>query len=255
MTYDKHQPSGKTISLGILIVFFALVLAPLLAFANTDRLYLEKAMPFAGSVNSAMENLGYPKTGYRHLIFGQIEQETCSGPKSKQCWNPRAELKTYREYGFNFGQFTIAYTEGGKERFNVFEELRTRYKKELSGWTWENRFDPYYGVTAMLLKSRSDYAKVTFAATEQDRMNITNSTYNGGYGDILVRRRACMRQTACDPTRWYGHLELHSGKSRQPVKGYKLSWAEINNTYVSNIERIRAPKYRALLTVKPKSTT
>src|SRR4051812_47800489 len=51
-------------------------------------------------------------------LSSQVEQETCISLKHSKCWNPKAELKTPREYGFGFGQMTVTYNADKSVRFD-----------------------------------------------------------------------------------------------------------------------------------------
>jgi len=158
------------------------------------------------------------------MLGAQVESESCVSIKSKRCWNTRAELKTDREYGFGLGQITIT------KRFNVFEEVKAS-DKSLSNWQWDNRFDPRMQLRAIVIKDRNDFNRLRWAATVTDRLAMTFSAYNGGLGGLLKDRTLCSRTAKCDPTRWFGHIELTSLKSKVAVKGYGKSFYEINREY------------------------
>lgn len=171
------------------------------------------------------------------LLAAQVEQETCASLKSPKCWNPRAELKTSREYGFGLGQLTVT------PKFNNFEESR-RWDDSLKGWSWADRYDPQMQLRALVAYDRNLYAQVRFGRSEIDRLSFMFSAYNGGLGGLLKDRRICAATPNCDPNRWKGHVELYSFRAKTAVAGYGKSFFEINREYVHNVMVVRAPKYR-----------
>lgn len=185
-----------------------------------------------------------------HFLAGQVEQESCISLRHSKCWNPRAELKTSREWGVGLGQFTRAYRADGSVRFDKISELAATYPS-LSGWGWANRYDARYQLTALVEMDHGLYRQVRGAATERDRKAFTLSGYNGGAGGVLQDRRLCGNTRGCDPGRWAGHVERTSLKSRVPVPGYKQSFFAINREYVHNILDVRSPKYRAYFVEPP----
>lgn len=185
----------------------------------------------------------WPDAPMPAFLGAQVEQESCITLKHSKCWNPRVELKTKREYGFGLGQFTIAYRDDGSVRFNKWAEMRAKYPS-LRGWTWENRFDPGYQLTAMVELDKSIYRLWPDSATAHDRLGFTLSGYNGGEGHVRQDRLLCRNTRGCDPARWFGHVEHHSVKSRVPFKGYGKSPYEINREYPRNVLGFRMPKYQ-----------
>lgn len=185
----------------------------------------------------------WPDAPMPAFLAAQVEQESCITLKHSKCWNPRVELKTSREYGFGLGQTTIAYRADGSVRFNKWAELRTRYPS-LRGWTWENRFDPAFQLTALVEMDHSIYRLWPDAATTRDRLGLTLSAYNGGEGGVRQDRLLCRNTDGCDPARWFGHVELNSVKSRVPFKGYGKSPYEINREYPRAVLGFRLPKYQ-----------
>lgn len=158
-------------------------------------------------------------------------------------WKIHAELKTSREYGFGFSQTTIAYNKDGTERFNRYKELKQNFK-ELSGWKWEDRFDPkmhFLAITLSMQKLVKRFEGV--ADTKQDAWRMAASSYNGGSGDVLKSVMACKKIEGCRPGTWFSNVETHLNKSRIKWHGYGQSAYDINTGYVRFIEN-RAPDYR-----------
>lgn len=168
-----------------------------------------------------------------------IEQESCISLKHKKCWNPRAELKTDREYGFGLGQLTVTH------KFNAFEEVKAMHPS-MRDWRWEDRYNPSYQLRAIVLKNRNNFRAVSkWTPRNEDRMAFTFSAYNGGLGGLMKDRRLCANVKGCDTTRWFGHVEQHSFRSKVAVKGYGQSFFDINRGYVRNVwnETPRRKKY------------
>lgn len=194
-------------------------------------------LPVLASVTASL----WPTMPDKPLLAAQVEQETCASLKSAKCWNPRAELKTSREYGFGLGQLTIT------SRFNNFEESK-RWDGSLAGWKWENRYDPEMQLRALVAYNRNLYRQVApLASTEVSRLAFMFSAYNGGAGGLKKDIVLCKATRGCDPTRWSGHVEKTSFRARTSVKGYGKSFFEINREYVRNIMVVRSPKYRGLI--------
>jgi len=181
------------------------------------------------------------------LFAGQVEQETCSSLTGKKCWNPKTELKTSREYGFGFGQLTIAYDSLGKERFNSFKEMKT-IDKRLEKWQWEDRYNPNYQLQALVMKDKYNYNLMKgWKANHENKMNFVMNSYNGGYGGLVKDRILCGTKKGCDPNIWFGNVEKYSYKAKNTVSGYGKSFFEISREYVKNIRYVRSPKYEEYL--------
>lgn len=179
----------------------------------------------------------------RSMEAGQVEQETCISLTHKKCWNPRAELKTSREYGFGFGQITIT------ERFNNFEEIK-KMDESLKFWKFEDRYDPYMQLKALVVYDHFIYNKIIGTTSDYDRLCFTLAAYNGGLGGVIQERQICRTMKDCDSTKWFGNVEKYSRKSKKKFQGYGKSFFEINREYVSNILLKRRFKYEDYL-IKP----
>lgn len=178
-------------------------------------------------------------------VAAQIHRETCITPTHRYCWNPHAELKTRREYGFGLGQHTIAYTADGRVRFDKWAELRSRFPALLDEWTWERRYDARMQLRAVLLQD-SALARDCSAVTD-DSLECLFCSYNGGFGGFLQDQRLCAATPGCDPMRWWGNVERTSLKAKTSVAGYGASFFEINRSYVRFIMRSGAEMYRAAM--------
>jgi hypothetical protein len=184
----------------------------------------------------------WPALEPRSVLGAQVEQETCVSLASPHCWNPRAELKTDREYGFGLGQFTRT------DRFDTFSELRQRYARELAGWTWEGRYDARYQLRALVLADRDLFQRCEpLMASARDRHACMASAYNGGFGGFTRDRMLCANTVGCDRARWFGNVETTSYKARASAAGYRVSFYDVNRTYVRNVLDVRRPRYEAAM--------
>lgn len=178
----------------------------------------------------------WPGVPVPYALAAQVEQETCSSLKSRKCWNPQAELKTAREYGFGLGQLTVT------SRFDNFKEAK-KLHSSLADWKWENRYNPAYQLRTMVLMDKFAFNKISWASDDYERQAMSFAAYNGGLGGLLSDRTVCRATEGCDPTRWFGHIENTSKKSKAKYKGYGKSFFEINREYVVNIMTVRLTKY------------
>lgn len=201
----------------------------------------KNAVPLIEPLRNTID-LIWPNILARSYMASKIEQESCISLKHSRCWSPYAELKTSREYGFGLGQITVAFHKDGTERFNVWKDL-TRLDPVLKDkWTWENRFDATLQLRATILKSKASFDAVRFkTASPEEHMAFGLVTYNGG--SVLVDRRICVATKGCDPSRWYGNVELYSKKSKVVQKGYGQSFFDISRAYPRNIMYVRRAKY------------
>ena len=231
--------------MGARVAFLVLLLVGVTASAFASQRIPDGAQRFA-PVLVEVQGEVWPQAPAPYTLAGLVEQESCISLTHSRCWNPRSTLQTSREYGFGFGQITIAYRADGSVRFNKFEELK-RAHPSLRGWEWADRFDPGKQLTAVVEMNLDLWRRIARApgATVDDQWAFVLSSYNGGLGGLLKDRRLCDNTRGCDPSRWFGNVADHSTKSRRPQSGYGgRSWYEINRGYVRNVLTVRRDKYR-----------
>lgn len=178
----------------------------------------------------------WPSHPYPIYLPAQVEQETCPSLKHSKCWNPRAELKTSREYGFGLAQITVT------EKFNNFLEAK-KWDKSLRDWQWEDRYNPEYQLKALVAYMRNINRSINGAANTYEKYAMTLSAYNGGQGGLNKDRIMCKSTRGCDNSKWFGHTELYSFRSKTAVKGYGQSFFHINREYVTNVMFVRTKNY------------
>lgn len=224
-----------------LVLFLAFI--PVGASTQDVRTYIPAGATTFAPLLAAQQRTQWAGAPEPWTLAGQVEKESCITLRHSKCWNPHAELKTSAEYGFGFGQTTVAFRADGSERFNKFDELKAQHS-ELRGWAWAERFDPGYQLKAFLLMSRDVFARVRDAATPTDRWAFALAGYNGGEAGTLKDRLLCRNTKGCDPARWFGNVERTSLKSRLARPGYGRSPFEINRAYPDDILNVRREKYR-----------
>lgn len=237
---------GKSL-IAYLLALLVWACTPIGAQAQDARTFVPSGARVFAPVLVEKQRQVWPRAPEPWTLAGLVEQESCISLTHSRCWNPRAELRTHREYGFGFGQVTVAYRADGSERFNVFNDLRAQHAS-LRDWTWENRYDPGFQLTAIVEMNRGLWLRIAAnpGATVTDQWAFVLSSYNGGVAGLLQDRRLCANSRGCDPDRWFGHVETHSLKSRVPQPGYGgRSWFDINRGHVRNVMTIRRDKYQA----------
>lgn len=215
------------------------------ALTPLEQKMIERATPYFSLVNELTDEY-WPALTMRSYIPAQIEKESL--------WNPRAQLcvpkpSCSRELGVGFGQFTVT------PRMNVWLEVKNKYAP-LRDWKWEDRFDPRYQVTAMLLYNKEIYTRCRpLMSNEWGALACTASSYNGGFGGFQADRRLCGNTAGCDPTRWTNHIELTSTKSKVRVPGYGEPFYYINRGYVKKVMTEFSPKYTPYVGSGPSGVT
>ena len=223
------------IALAIVFVGLLLVFAPR-AHADT----LPAGFATYGPILKAEQRAHWPGHPDPAILAALVEQESCASLKSPRCWNPAARLKSAREEGAGMGQITRAYRADGSLRFDALAGLRGQYGADLAGLSWDTVYQrPDLQLRALVLMSR-DSAQAFRGAPAW--LAFGDAGYNGGVAGVQKERRACKLSAGCDPSRWFGHVEAHCLKSRQPIYGGR-SACDINREHVRNVLLVRRTKY------------
>lgn len=223
------------IALAIVFVGLLLVFAPR-AYADT----LPAGFHTYGATLRAEQRQFWPDHPDPAALAALVEQESCVSLKSPKCWNPGARLKTDREEGAGMGQITRAYRADGSMRFDALADLREQYDAELGALSWDSIYQrPDLQLRALVLMSR-DAARPFRASAAW--LHFGDAGYNGGVAGVQKERRACKLSAGCDPAQWFGHVERHCLKSRQPLYGGR-SACDINREHVHNVFLVRRAKY------------
>ena len=191
----------------------------------------------------------HPMPGY---FGGLVEHESCITLTHPRCWQPTSRLKTPREEGAGLGQLTRAWSPNGALRFDALQELRDRHPA-LRELDWASIYQrPGLQLRTLVLKSRDDWRALPAVPDQAERLAMVDAAYNGGMTGLQRERRACqisnLTATGCDPGRWWGHVEAHCLKSRQPLYAGR-SACDINRHHVADVIRTRAPKYAVALSL------
>jgi hypothetical protein len=202
----------------------------------------QNSLQFFPFINELLD-LKWETLRTRSVIPSVVEQETCITLKHKSCWNPQAQLKTSREYGFGLGQLTIAYNANGTERFNNFMEIK-KFDSELKKWQWSDRFNPKYQLRALIVQYRNHYNSIKWTDDELNRLAFADSAYNGGLGGVLQDRKKTATNGG-NPNLWFGNnnVAANSYKAKITTSGYGKSFYQINREHVNNVINVRRFKY------------
>lgn len=233
-----EEPTGAGLAL---IAVAIMLLGLLMVFA--PRAHAAEPPPgfyLHGPTLKAEQQRIWPAHPAPAYLASLVEQESCVSLKSSKCWNPAARLKSDREEGAGMGQVTRAYRADGSLRFDSLAAARDQYKAELGEWSWSNAYTrPDLQLRAIVLMSR-DAAKPFAAAPAV--LHFGDAGYNGGVGGVQKERRACALTSGCDAGKWFGHVEKHCLKSRQPLYAGR-SACDINREHVRNVFQVRHGKY------------
>ena len=138
------------------------------------------------------------------------------------------------------GQITRAYRANGSLRFDALADLRDRYADAMGELSWGNVYArPDLQLRALVLMSRD--AARPFRQTDA-MLDFGDAGYNGGVVGVQKERRACALTPGCDPDLWFGNVEDHCLKSRQPLYGGRNA-CDINREHVRSVRLVRRPKY------------
>ena len=237
------RKAGETsIGSGLALVALSLVISALLGLFGRQA-HAAGVPPQAEAllpVLSAEVQQVWPAHPLPSYFGGLVEHETGPCPKGRQCWNPKAQLKTQREEGAGLGQLTRAWAPDGRLRFDALAEMRKEHPglQELS---WANVYQrPDLQLRALVLKSQDDWRWLG-----QPPLEFVDLAYNAGRGRVTQDRRACAMTAGCDPTQWAANVERTCTASKAPIYGTR-SACDISRHHVADVFE-RAAHYRGRL--------
>lgn len=232
------DPVGAGLALVALAIVFVGLLLVFSPRAHAES--LPAGFATYGPILKAEQRMHWADHPDPALLAALIEQESCPSLKSPKCWNPGARLKSAREEGAGMGQLTRAYRADGTQRLDALADLRRQYGAELSGLSWDSVYRrPDLQLRAVVLKSRDTSLQFR---NSRDWLEFGDAAYNGGVAGLQMERRACKLAAGCDPDRWFGHVERHCLKSRQPLYAGR-SACDINREHPRNVFKVRRAKY------------
>jgi hypothetical protein len=196
---------------------------------------LDTARPYLDILEDAILTT-WPDSPAAAVMAGQVEQESS--------WKAKATLKTKRELGRGLVQMTIAYTQDGKERFNIYRSA-VRYK-QLSAWNW--RKDPYnvrYQLMFLALQDKANYNMVRpYFRNDTEACKGMLVCYNAGEGRWL-RRLKNARIMGLPTDIWDGGLAQAYSQGELALLYGRPLWVAVNE-YPTVIFK-RAVKYEKLV--------
>lgn len=220
------------------------------AWGQDVRSYIPpKASPLLPMLSAQVADV-WPDMQLPHYFGALIEHESCISLTHSRCWSPTSRLKSQREEGAGLGQITRAYKADGSLRFDALEEAKKLDVKGLNELRWDNVYSrPDLQMRVMVVMTRQNFNRLTpLVPNYFDRLSMADAAYNGGLGGLLNERRACSNKAGCDPSRWFGHVELTCLKSQKPLYGNR-SACDINRHHVHDVLLNRMPKYRKAMNV------
>lgn len=240
---------GSPVGAGLALVALSILASALLGLFGRAAHAADGPHPRAVALAPVLhEEIGrhWPELDRPWYIPALIEHESCITLTHRRCWAPDSELRSQREQGLGLGQLTRAWHPDGRLRFDALDEMRTRHPAALGALDWSTlRQRPDLQIRAVVLMSRDNWQALRMVQDPVQRLAFTDAAYNGGLGGVQRERRACGLKDGCNPQRWFGHVERHCLKSRQPLYGGR-SACDINRHHVVDVLTVRMPRYRGL---------
>ena len=248
----------KSANVGAGLVFVGLMLLRGLVFVGLLSFFAGQVRAAAPAVpTAALQHLPqlqqqlqqvWPDMPEPAYLGALIEHESCITLTHRRCWQPSSRLKTTREEGAGLGQLTRAWRPDGSLRFDALAEARRVDPRGLADLRWDTVYTrPDLQMRVIALTTRANYLRLApLVADHPHRLAMADAAYNGGMGGLLNERRACGLAAGCNPQQWWGHVERHCLKSKQPLYAGR-SACDINRHHVADVLLTRLPRYRAYL--------
>lgn len=214
------------------------------SFAVDQRTYIPSKAFLYNQVIKNQIDVTFPKIPTYHYIPSLIEHESCIFLTHKRCWDPTSALRTSRETGIGLGQITKTFRADGSIRFDTLTDMSKAYKLELKELSWDTiHLRPDLQIRTMTIMIRDNYNKLYTVTDPIERLKMSDSAYNSGYGSVIKKRRVCSLTKGCDANRWTGHVGLQCLGNNAVIYG-KRSACDINKHHVDDVFNIKLPKYK-----------
>ena len=236
-----------SVGAGLALVALSIILSALLSlFGRAAHAAVPERAAQYLPILAAEIDRGWPDVPQRAYLPALVEHESCITLTHPRCWQPTSRLKTAREEGAGLGQITRAWSADGRLRFDALADLRAEHPalRELDWATIYQR--PDLQLRALVTMSRANYLALRAVADPAQRLAMADAAYNGGLAGVHRERRICQMSRGCDPQRWWGHVAEHCAKSRAALYAGR-SACDINRHHVSDVIRVRAPRYQGLV--------
>lgn len=240
-------PGTRLLFFWFSVIFILLILFKP-AFAAIDvKTYIPVKAPVLLPVVKSELQLVFPDIPNKEYVGGLVEQESCISLKHSKCWSPVSELNTDRELGIGLFQITKAYRKNGTIRFDTLSDLRRKYPKELADLSWDTvKTRPDLQIRSGILLIRDNYQSLWGVVDPIQRLQMSDSAYNGGLGNVKKARSACGMTRGCNPNVWFNHVENFLPQSRVAIYGHRSPY-DINREHVRYIFELRMNKYKPYL--------
>lgn len=227
-------------------VFAILLTASFHTFGYNEKTFIPAKAPALLPIVVAEQEKYFPDFKWPAYFMALAEHESCVTLTSKRCMDPKSRLKTAREEGGGIYQLTRAYSPNGKIRFDSLAAMKRAHNAELKELQWGTIYQRQdLQIRAGILMTRDNWQALYNIKEPYQRLQFTDSAYNGGMGGVNRRRRACGLTKGCDATKWFNHVEKHCPGLKKAIYG-KRSACDINNQHVRNVLLVKSPKYEAM---------
>lgn len=216
------------------------------SYAYNEKTYIPEKADRLVPIVKAEQIKYFPDFPYPPYFMALAEHESCISLTHKRCMDPSSRLKTHREEGGGIFQLTKAYTSSGKIRFDSLSGMRKQHMAELKELEWKTLYQRTdLQIRAGILMTRDNWKTLYAIENSFDRLQFTDSAYNGGMGNVNKRRRVCGLKSGCNPQKWFNHTEKACPGLNRVLYGNRTA-CDINNHHVRNVLLTKMPKYQTL---------
>lgn len=178
-----------------------LLLAWTLAPAHSVSLLPRAALPYKAELQLQARRVFGPDAPVA-LLAAQIEAESS--------WRPRAISRSGDKGLAQIGRHARIYLSRIRPGPGPGDPHNARWSMSAMAWYDYHLRDAIQGT-----------------ANDCEKWKMALASYNGGLGWLVKERKLCARAKACDPSKWSGHVERFSARSKWAYKE--------NRTYIKRV--------------------